>query len=132
MLPALTWWTGWHGFSVLRRPICYGGHPRMGTRRRKAGVNLSLNGCGFVGSRPALFASRAERPGEPRARKTRPPPIRKPDRRKNRKAVIAARRQPRNRDAVRGFQVSGAFQQSLRLALKLKARVLMRLATGQR
>ena len=68
MRPVLTLWTGWHGFSVLRRPIFSSARPRLGIKRN-AGVNLALNWCLIVRSRTVHFASRAERPGEPRAPK---------------------------------------------------------------
>jgi hypothetical protein len=62
----------------------------------------------------------------------RPPPIRKPDRRKIAKPGSPEKRQPRNRICGRAaLDVSGAFQQSLRPALKLQTRVLMRLAASE-
>ena len=72
-----------------------------------------------------VSASRAGRPGEPgRAKRVRRRSA-KPDRRK----ITTPAAQPAPDCAA--YRFSGAFQQSPRPALKLKARVLMRLATGQ-
>ena len=51
-LPALTLWTGWHGFSVLRRQIFSDDRPRLAIKR-EAGVNQALERCKLVRSRRA-------------------------------------------------------------------------------
>src|SRR5450755_274932 len=86
----------------------------------------------LVERRVALVsASRAGRPGEPGHAKRVRRRSAKPDRRKITKTVSLDTRQPRNASGCAAYRFSGAFQQSLRPGLKLKARVLMRLATGQ-
>jgi hypothetical protein len=67
MLPALTLWTGWRGFSVLRRQIFSGDRLLLGIKR-EAGVNPALEPCELVRSRKEPPASRAAGPASPGAR----------------------------------------------------------------
>ncbi len=66
----------WRRSIAHHRRSWTGGHPRP-KMKGKAGTRLAPDCCEIVRSRRLPSASRAERPGEPRARKARPPPIRK-------------------------------------------------------